>query len=64
MQSHGDVKPAAHLDVDVVFTVLDHMHIGVVNGLFMVLYTGGPIRSRAQHLTQRRHRDTLLTVFL
>lgn len=50
------MKPAAHLDVDVVFTVLDHMHVGFVDGLLVVLYTCGPIRRRAKHLTHKQHR--------
>lgn len=32
-------KTVAHLYVDVVFAVLDHMDVGVMDGLLMVFYT-------------------------
>lgn len=43
----SDVKTAAYLDVDVVFTLLDHVDVGIVDGLLVVLYSSGPIRCRA-----------------
>ena len=32
-------KTTTHLDVEVVFAVFDHMDVGIVDGLLMVLYT-------------------------
>lgn len=41
-----------YLNVDVVAAVLDDLDVGVVDGLFVVLDAGGPVRGRAKDLKQ------------
>lgn len=42
--SQGERAALCHLDVDEVLALLDHVHVGVVDGLLVVFDASGPIR--------------------